>query len=179
MNPSNNLSFGEIKLNRVNLEDAEFIISLRGDPELNQYLSYTPQDLDAQRIWIEKYKNREADGTEYYFIISKSSIKLGTIRAYDFQEDSFCWGSWIIKRGTPPQVAMASVVMIYDFMFDQLGFAKSHFDVRKENESVRRFHLRMGAKIVKSDDQNDYFELVETSYRQQRSKLVRLAGGPC
>jgi RimJ/RimL family protein N-acetyltransferase len=177
MKASPDLCFGDIQLTPVSLEDAEFILSLRSDPELNRHLSTTSQDVEAQRQWIREYKQRQAASTEYYFIISKSGEKLGTIRAYDFRDDSFCWGSWIILRGTSPQVAIASVLMIYDFSFDQLGFTKSHFDVRRDNESVRRFHLRMGAKIVRSDEGNEYFELLEDAYRQYRPKLVQLAGG--
>ena len=172
-----NLSFGDTLLTPVSQEDAGFILALRSDPELNRYLSMTPHDVETQRQWILEYKQRETAETEYYFIISKRGGKLGTIRAYDFQGDSFCWGSWIILRGTSPQVAIASVLMIYDFAFDQLGFTKSHFDVRRDNESVRRFHLRMGAQIVRSDEVDEYFELFEDSYRQYRPKLVQLAGG--
>lgn len=172
-----NLSFRDIVLTTVGLEDAEFILTLRSDPELNRHLSTTSQDVTSQRKWITEYKQRQADDKEYYFIISKSGEKVGTIRAYDFRGDSFCWGSWIIARGTAPQVALASVILIYDFAFDQLGFAKSHFDVRRDNASVRRFHLRMGAEIIDSDELNDYFEILECVYRRQRPKLVRLAGG--
>ena len=171
------LSIGEVSLNPVVVDDAEFILSLRADPELNRYISSTPQDAEEQRKWLRDYKQREAEGLEYYFIISKNEVKLGTIRAYDFRCNSFCWGSWIILRGVAPQVAVASVLMIYDFAFNHLGFAKSHFDVRKDNKSVRSFHLRMGARIVHSDDLDDYFEYSETSYLEHRPKLLRQAGG--
>jgi RimJ/RimL family protein N-acetyltransferase len=172
-----NLLFGDTSLTPVTEDDAEFILAVRSDPELGRHLSMTLPSIEEQRMWVRNYKQRETAGTEHYFIINKGKKKLGTIRIYDFRSDSFCWGSWIILRGTPHQVAMASVLMVYDFAFNQLGFLKSHFDVRRDNLSVKRFHIRMGAQIVNSDEHNEYFVLCADTYYKYRPKLVRLAGG--
>ena len=42
--------------------------------------------------WIQNYKEREANKLEYYFIIEDklTKEKYGTVRLYDFREDSFC-----------------------------------------------------------------------------------------
>ncbi len=170
-------SFRGVSLKPVEVDDAAFILQLRADPDLNRHLSATPPDLDNQKQWIAKYKTRETEGTEYYFIILRDGEDAGTVRLYDFQGDSFCWGSWIIKRGTPPHVAIASAIMVYDFAFGPLGFTRSHFDVRRDNLSVRKFHLRTGAEIISSDEQNDYFVITAARFMEGRPQLARIAGG--
>ncbi len=46
----------------VEESDAEFILSLRTDPKLSRYLHATDNDVEKQRQWIRKYKEREAHG---------------------------------------------------------------------------------------------------------------------
>ena len=45
-----------IDLRPVEIDDAEFILSLRIDPKLNQYLSPVENDLEKQREWIKNYR---------------------------------------------------------------------------------------------------------------------------
>ena len=56
----------------VEESDAEFILSLRTDPKLSRYLHATDNDVEKQRQWIRKYKEREAHGKEYYFMYIKN-----------------------------------------------------------------------------------------------------------
>lgn len=165
-----------VALESVREEDAEFTLRLRTDPDLARHVSPTSPDLARQREWIRSYLLRQEAGSEYYFIIRKQSEAVGTVRLYDFRECSFCWGSWLIVRGTDLRVAPASAMLAYDFGFNELGFSQSHFDVRRANGSVRRFHLSMGAKIVRSDTLDDFYEISRESYLEHRPKLMRLAG---
>jgi len=154
-------------------DDAPFILSLRLDPEKSRFISPVSDDLDAQVRLIGDYKQREAIGDEYYFIIeSKEGEKLGTIRLYDFQEDSFCWGSWILKQDAPPYAAVESALSIYEIAIKRLGFKRSHTDVRKGNTSVRNFLLQFGAEITGEDDLNHYFRMSAEAYEKAR-KLYR------
>ena len=111
---------------------------------------------------------------DYYFIISDWNKKsLGTIRIYDIQEDSFCWGSWILSKDAPSNAAIESALLIYDFAFFSLHYPKSHFDVRKENQRVVEFHKRFGASIVSEDDLNFYFQYDRDAYISVRHKYRR------
>ena len=58
-----------INLRTVTTADAEFILSLRMDSGLNRYLSRVEGAIEEQQSWIESYKEREAAGSEYYFVI--------------------------------------------------------------------------------------------------------------
>ena len=155
----------------VAIDDAEFIIELRTDLEKSKHLSVTSDDIDKQRNFISGYLSGQVD---YYFVISDwNKQSLGTIRIYDIQADSFCWGSWILSKEAPSNAAIESALLIYDFAFFSLHYLKSHFDVRKENQRVVEFHKRFGASIVSEDDLNFYFQYDRDAYISVRHKYRR------
>ncbi len=147
----------------ANEGDAEFILQLRTNPIKGRYLSPTPSDLELQVDWLRKYAK---DNSQAYFIIEdKGGERYGTVRLYDKRDDSFCWGSWILREGSPSGFSIESALMIYHFALD-LGFGRSHFDVRKENESVWQFHERFGAVRVAEAD-SDYLYVISLSAIQK------------
>lgn len=160
-----------IYLREVRVDDAQFILDLRTDEEKGRHLSATIGDVEAQRAFISKYHQST---TDFYFIISDwSGQPQGTIRIYDIQGDSFCWGSWIMARGAPASAALESALLIYDFAFFSLHYAASHFDVRKQNERVVDFHKRFGAQVVGEDELNYYFRYSRDDYLRTREKYRR------
>ena len=136
--------------------DAEFILSLRTDEQKARYLSATDADLGKQRAWMAAYAG---DVSQIYFIIANlAGAPVGTVRLYDQRGDSFCWGSWIKSDAAPSNFGIESALMVYRYAL-HLGFRRAHFDVRRENASVRQFHLRLGAVATGEDDDNVYFEM--------------------
>lgn len=161
----------KLYLREVVLDDAEFILSLRTDPGKNRYLSLTTSDVSQQRAFIERYQQSL---TDYYFIICDWQAKcLGTVRIYDIQGDSFCWGSWILSADAPTSAAVESALLLYDFAFYSLHYKFSHFDVRKENLSVVDFHKRFGALIIQADESDYFFKYSRDSYGSVREKYLR------
>jgi len=49
------------------------------------------------------------------------------VRVYNLQKSSFCWGSWPIKDEAPKSTAIESVLMVYQFGFDELNYKKIAF----------------------------------------------------
>jgi RimJ/RimL family protein N-acetyltransferase len=163
-----------INLRTVEIDDAEFVFNMRQNQNRAKYLTKITGTVESQREWIKNYKQREKEGKEYYFVIeSKDGEKLGLVRMYDFRDDSFCWGSWIIKEDAPKTTAIESALQIYEFGFFTLGFKRSHFDVRKGNDRVIAFHLRFGAKIVGEDELNYYFNFEKSDYEKIRIKYIK------
>lgn len=143
-----------IDLHPVMVDDAEFILLLRLDSELNTHLSPVDDDIQKQKDWLVKSIN---DDKEHYFIVkNKQGLKIGTIRVYDIKKRSFCWGSWIILPEHRKYASLESMVLLMKFAFFDLHLEESNFDVRKENKKVVNFHLKSGAQIVKESD-IDYF----------------------
>ena len=163
-----------INMKTVTLEDAKFIYNMRQNQEKTKYLSKVTGTVKSQKEWIKNYKQREEEQKEFYFVIeSKSEEKLGLVRMYDFQDDSFCWGSWLINEDAPKTTAIESALQIYEFGFYKLGFEKSHFDVRIGNDKVIAFHQRFGAKIVDEDASDYFFNFEKSDYEITKEKYKR------
>lgn len=163
-----------IKLRTADVEDAEFILQLRLQEHKTQFLSKVNNDLTNQQAWLKAYKQNEQQGLEYYFVIdSQEGEKLGLVRVYDLQPNSFCWGSWLIKDDAPQTTAIESALLIYEFGFGPLKYKKAHFDVRKGNQRVIAFHQRFGAQIVDEDELNYYFNYNVEDYLKIKQKYGR------
>ncbi len=174
-------SFLETRTNRLThlrlatVADAGFILALRTDPTRSRHISKTDASLEVQAEWMRDYEKRFEAGQEAYFIIRHEGADVGTARIYDYRpaEDSFCWGSWIIRPGTPPGAAMGTPVAIYDLGFDYLCFSSAHFDIRKDNRSVWKFEEVIGARLVGADDENRCYVYSKASYEAARPRLER------
>jgi RimJ/RimL family protein N-acetyltransferase len=167
--------FGKnINMRTVQVEDAEFIFIMRQNQFKTRYLSKVTGTVESQKEWIKNYKSREEEKEEFYFIIeSKSKEKLGLVRMYDFKNDSFCWGSWLIKEDAPKSTAIESALQIYEFAFYKLNFNKSHFEVQKGNDKVIAFHQRFGAKIIDENDKEVFFDFQKEDYEIIKQKYKR------
>jgi len=154
----------KIQLRTVLESDAEFILSLRLNPELNKYLHSTSPSVENQKEWIRNQQKREGD---YYFIIESIEGKpYGVVGVYEIDVDSetFNWGRWIIAKDAPMFVAVESTILVYHFAFDILKLKKALSDVRVENKNVVKFHLSYGSVIYKNDDENIYYEFNKEQY---------------
>ncbi len=157
-------------------DDAEFILSLRLDEKKGRHLSTVSADVSVQRSWLERYRSRI--GEAYFIILFHDVGEVGTVRIYDDRGDSFCWGSWILGAHAPRHAAIESALMVYAYAIDHLGFGAAHFDVRKENESVWRFHERFGALRVADDGEQYRYILSAVAIAASRKRYSRyLPGG--
>jgi RimJ/RimL family protein N-acetyltransferase len=156
-------------------DDSEFLLSLRLDSSRNQNISTTSAALSDQVNWMRAYEHRRAAGAEAYFLIVNAGVAVGSLRLYDYklERDSFCWGSWIIRSGTSPEVAYQSALLVYDLGFGPLRFGRAHFDVRQANPSVWKFHEKMGARLIREDVSDRYYEYSIEDYRLTRVRLAK------
>ena len=127
------------RLRPVTLDDAQFIVDLRTDPERNQYIHATSRDPGTQRAWIEAYFERQGD---YYFIVeSKSSGRReGTIGIYNLDPAKRCaeWGRWVIQAGS--SAGLESAFLIYRTAFERLDLSMVYARTAVINEKVLSFH---------------------------------------
>lgn len=152
------------------VSDAEFILGLRTDPVKARHLSATDPSLEQQRAWLKAYS--ETKGQAYFVIENLEGLPVGTLRLYDAQGHSFCWGSWIKTDSAPPCFAMESALIVYAFAAN-LGFTKAHFDVRSNNKNVCAFHERLGAKLIRESSSDRYYEMDEHACSDLLEKYVR------
>jgi len=164
-----------IQFRLITESDAEFVLSLRLDSKYNEFLSQVGADLQSQKTWISSYKKDEKLGVQYYFIIERlDGTPCGTVRLYDFRNDSFCWGSWILNNDKTKYAALESAFLVYKFGFEELNFRSCHFDVMKGNEQVLSFHEKLGAKRTGEDEHNFYFKIDPKTINIMRKKYNRI-----
>lgn len=163
-----------ISLRNAQVSDAEFILSLRVNPALNSHISAVSGDLSDQVSFLERYAAR--DGEAFFVIEDADHRPLGTVRLYDQQGDSFCWGSWIVAPDAPARTGTKSALLVYMYGFDHLGFVRSHFDVRQGNERVWQFHEKCGARLVRETAQDRYYVLERENWDAMKVRYQDLIG---
>jgi RimJ/RimL family protein N-acetyltransferase len=160
-----------IVLRNASSADAAFVLTLRSDARAIQHLSRTSPALLDQIDWLERYAMRS---TEAYFIVeSAAGDPLGTVRLYDAQQDSFCWGSWIMVSDAPRAAAIESALLVYAYALETLGFTKAHFKVRRDNERVWAFHERFGAERVREHDSEVDYVISNAAIKASMERYAR------
>mgnify|MGYP000293499629 CR=1 FL=1 len=159
-----------IYLRLIQETDVDFLLSLRLNQNLNTYLNQVSNDKEQQLSWLRNYKQREQNGTDYYFVIVDKQLgDIGLVRIYDidYANRSFTWGSWVIREENRPKyAAIESALLLYEFAFNELNLILAKFDVRNDNVGVIKFHNRFGADYLFQNELNNYFELSKTKYIQ-------------
>lgn len=163
-------------LRLVDPEDAAYLADLRSDPELARHLTKGAFTAESQRSWIVDYKDREAAGQEYYFIIVSDGERKGAVRLYDFRcisgSISFCFGSWIVTRPRPEGLTTCAFLLATEVGFDHLGFPMCHFDVRRDNVTATAFYERAGAMRTGEDSLNFYYVFPAERFEAFRRRSV-------
>lgn len=158
----------------VTEQDAQFIVDLRLNKR-NKYISKTDPDVPKQIEWIKKYKIREENQLEYYFIVKDiDGTSWGTTRIYNFQNNEFEVGSWVFLENAPGGIAIKADIIAREMAFEVLNFEICKFEVRKDNKKVLRYHYGYQPTVVAEDDLNFYFKLDKASFYRQRDKLLKL-----
>ena len=163
-----------INLRLVEIEDVQFIFDLRSDKNLNKYFTKIDDDINRQIDWLKGYKTREENKEECYFVIQgKNNQPYGVARLSQIRGDSFCIGSWIIRRGSPFYAAIETILMCYEFGFNTLGLKKAYFHLLKENKKLIKHHQSFGAKVMSEDDENYYYEFKKKEFEEMKRKYAR------
>lgn len=176
----NNLKAKTIKFRLAELDDANFIYSLRINKKLNEHISKVSGTEEQQREWLYAYKEREISGAEAYFIIERidTETPIGTVRLYGFiGSEKFCWGSWILNNDKTRTAAIESAYLVYKYAFEYRSFNSAYFQVDKNNKLVISFHEKTGAILVSEDDVNKNYEFTSECYEQFKIKFNNILNG--
>ena len=158
----------------VREEDAEYIVNLRTNPEKNKYIHATSNDVDAQRTWLRAYKNREAEGKDYYFIFSYQGENIGVARIYEIEENRFTSGSWLAYSNVVGVGVLCDIIS-REIAFELYPDSINYFDVRKGNKNVIRYHQSYHPTLYKEDEDNVYFSLTRQNFEKYKQLYIRMA----
>ena len=153
-------------------EDASFILDLRNNEKLNQFISPTSTNTQEQIDWIKAYKKREAEKKEFYFIVLEDGIKKGLYRIYNINDHSFTIGSWLFDSCKAIYLPILTDVVVSEFGFYDLKVPILLFDVRKKNKKVIRYHLLKKPLLYNEDESNNYYLLKLENWDKTREKII-------
>lgn len=175
ISPVDRVEGPNLTLRLIQPEDAAYVHGLRTDPAYNRYLSEVRGTVETQRDWIEGYKAREAEGSEFYYVIERNDgTCCGLVRLYDIEADQFTWGSWILDENKPPKAALESAVLSFGVGFDSLGCDLAHVDVRIDNAHAEAFYRRFGMNETHRTAQDIYFEYPRARFEVDRPNYLKL-----
>lgn len=164
-----------VKLRMVKVSDAEFIYRLRNRDYVTEFLQ-PPKSCNKQRKWIREYKNREAQGADYYFIVlTAHGSPVGTVRLYNVTADAFEWGSWVLARERDKSVVEESIILSLWVGFELLKKSRCVLSVKKNNIRGLTVYERAGFSKVYDDGQD--FQLclaMEDFLRKNKRALTRI-----
>jgi len=136
------------ELRPVRLDDAEFIVELRTDPDLSRYLNTIPAIVTDQERYIRNYLSTPDD---YYFVVQekKSGAREGFIGIYDIDRKNRRaeWGRWILRKGS--MAAVESADLIYRVGFEKLDLSEMYCRTVTRNEQVVSFHTSCGLSLAR------------------------------
>lgn len=131
-----------VTLKYARIEDAEFILEIRQDPNLTRFLPRLDITIERQENWLRKQQNSKDD---YYFIVWRNDgTALGTIRVYDIKEDEGETGSIAIKGSIAEK--LEAKVLMDTFIFETLGLNRIHNIVRVDNTPIINFSEMFGVQ---------------------------------
>ncbi len=131
-------------LRPVEVSDAEFIVDLRSNPQLNAFIHETSPRVEDQVTWMECYFERSGDW--YFTVVDQlSGLREGVISIYnhDPEQGTAEWGRWIMRPGS--LASLESALLMYRTAFEALGLRETYSRTIVDNKSVISFHDSCGA----------------------------------
>ena len=165
-----------LTLRLIEPDDAAYVHGLRTNPLYNNHLSKVTGSVEDQRQWIEGYKEREAAGQEFYYVIERKDdgTRCGLVRLYDIEADSFTWGSWVLDENKPRKAALESAVLSFGVGFDTLQYGTAKVDVRVENIHATAFYRRVGMTETHRTAKDIYFSYPRVRFAADRPIYLKL-----
>jgi RimJ/RimL family protein N-acetyltransferase len=128
----------------VSAMDAEPIIRLRNNPEINKYLSSSaPISLTEQQAWIKN--NAEKKDNIYFKITDKDGQFKGTVSIYNINGDEGEFGRFICINSVN---AIEAEYMILKYAFEERKLKRLYSKSIEENKKVWNMNLRFGFKNI-------------------------------
>lgn len=166
----------------VDENDAEFIVRLRTDKELSKFIHDTSPNIDDQIQWIKEYKNREANGSEYYLIYSSNGKRFGLNRLYniDWTSRKYTCGSWICQKNSSLKDIVATTLIPRIIAFEMLDLKlEDSFDgIHENNKKVIRYNEMLGMRRTGTtlDVKGKFYtyQLMYKDFKEGQKRMERL-----
>lgn len=164
----------------VREDDAEFIVKLRTSEYNSQFLHETSANVEEQVLWLQAYKRREDEGSDYYFVFEYNGKKVGVARLYGIDGENYTHGSWVFVNEAPSFCAVASAIICREIAFNVLGLlseSNMRDGIDARNKNIINFQKLLGMEILGERMEGDrkflYGKLTKESYEKHKPKVLR------
>lgn len=135
-------------LRSIEADDLEVIRSWRNNASVNEYL-ITKEFIseEKQTRWFENLDPMDS----MYFIIEAKTNRIGLIYANEVNVENQSFNGNIFigdHLETTSAAPVKAVVMLFEFMFNQLSFEHVYSNINKHNTSAILMNRRMGFKTL-------------------------------
>lgn len=138
-----NASAYGFRLRPVELDDAEFIISLRADPVHARFLNPTSRSVPEQHAYLRKLFDRPGD---FSFVLEHAVSRRpeGLVAICDVTDSPAQaeWGRWILRPGS--LAAPIHAWLVYTIAFEQMKLDALCCRTVQANTTVVMFHDQFG-----------------------------------
>lgn len=146
-----------LKVRLVNENDADFILSLRTNPNRTKYMLTLDNEIESQKKWIQEYKKREKEGLDYYFIYSNAEgkpIGLNRVSHLDYNVKTAKTSSWIAVEGLKYE-PLIMILLGNEIVFNLIEIEATWGELHKNNSSAFKILKLFGYKL--KDDGTEYY----------------------
>ena len=124
------------------MPDAEFIVEIRNDPDLGEFIQRGANTVTDQMEWMNTYFSRVGD---YLFIVErKDGTAEGIVGVYEVNKGAAEWGRWVLRRGS--LAAVESALGAYRVGFELLDLERVYCRTVAANVHVVSFHDSCGLR---------------------------------
>lgn len=161
-----------IVLRRLSEDSIEEVRLWRNSPEIRRTMFYQEEITpEMQRAWFHKIDNER----NWYFIIEYKGEDIGLINTKDIDEVVRTGETGIFIHAVKylsTDLAYRAHLVMFDFIFGELGLTATYSHIRPENEKAIRFAMFMGAEPdeAASTDRVKVFIITREGYENNRNR---------
>ena len=137
-----NLTGRYIELRSADIDDAEFTLNIRLDPDFKKFFPDFKGTPETQANWIKFQREKAGD---YFFVIwdIKNNSRIGTISVYDVHDGEAEGGRLAVKSSNPFH-SIEAQLLADKFAFESLGVKKIHAYIFADNTRALNFSRLFG-----------------------------------
>lgn len=173
-----------VELKSATVDDAEFTLALRKDPDFVRFLPAIDNTIEQQQAWIRSQREKPGD---YFFVVwDKEGKRIGTISIYGVHDGRAESGRLAIKGDYAFQ-GIEAQILCFRFAFETLGLEYVDGFIYADNERAIRFNRQFGGKqfppeedeygrtIIRFENWREDFEKIDKKfsnilYRERKAK---------
>ena len=150
------------------MDDCSQMLKLRKDPSLSKYLKNVDNDLLEQQNWL----NSQYSSTDRMALTIKDNNQtvIGFFTSFKIFWDfwSFDSGGWIMENNLSPSLKLCSLIVAYEFGFNEVNQNFARLIVRHGNKKVLGLHEKMGSINFYEDKKYKYFILSKKNFNSSQ-----------